>query len=150
MAAARNRIISWNTVYHPGELVVKGYRDGKEVTQYTLHTTGKATAIKASVYKDKLINESGSLQQIEVTFADEKGQKVVEGDNAVTVSVTGAAALKGIENSDANDVSDYHAATRKAKHGELIVYVQPPAKGGAWEVKLESPGMEPVVLKFSK
>lgn len=148
MAGARNRILFWNTVYHPGELTVKGYQDGKEVTQYTLHTTGKATALKARVYKDKLIDKPRCLQQIEVAVTDEKGQKVVTADNAVTVSITGAASLKGIENSDANDVSDYHAATRKARHGALIVYVQPTANSGAYEVKLESPGMEPVVLRF--
>jgi hypothetical protein len=146
MADAHNRILFWNTVYHPGELVVKGYNDGKEVTQYTLHTTGKAAAIKASVYKDKLIDQPGCLQQIEVAITDEKGEKVVDAENAITVHVTGAATLKGIENSDANDVSDYHAATRKARHGALIVYVQPAANGGAYEVKLESPGMEPVVV----
>ena len=154
MADAPKRILFWNTVYHPGELMVKGYQNGKQVTQYTLNTTGKATAIKANVYKERqdkgtpLITDSNCLQQIEVAITDEKGQMVYAADNAVTATVTGGAVLKGIENSDANDVSDYHAATRKANHGVLIVYVQPPPKGGAYEVKLESPGLEPVVLKF--
>ncbi|MBO9204393.1 MULTISPECIES: sugar-binding domain-containing protein [Niastella] len=148
MADAHNRILFWNTVYHPGELVVKGYREGKEVTHYILNTTGKATAIKATVYKDPQIYGVQRLQQIEVAITDEKGQQVYEADNAVTVSVTGNAVLKGIENSDAYDVSDYHAATRKVKQGRLIVYVQPTLPGGAYEVKLESPDLEPVKLSF--
>ncbi|MFL5743075.1 MAG: sugar-binding domain-containing protein [Niastella sp.] len=155
LADAHSRILFWNTVYHPGELVVKGYQNGKQAAQYTLSTTGKATALKATVYKERqdqwapIIRDSNCLQQIEVAITDEKGQKVYSAENAVTVSVTGAATLKGIENSDANDVSDYHAATRKAMHGALIVYVQPTSSGGAYAVKLESPGMEPVVLKFN-
>jgi hypothetical protein len=149
MADAHNRILFWNTVYHPGQLVVKGYQNGKEAAQYTLQTTGKATAIKANVYKDKLIAQPGSLQQIEVAIIDEKGRKVYEAENDITVSVTGSAMLKGIENSDENDVSDYHAATRKAKNGQLIVYVQPPVKGSPYEVKIASPGMQPVILKFN-
>ena len=126
------------------------------MTQYTLNTTGKAAAIKATVYKEKyvkwlapIINDSNSLQQIEVAITDDKGQKVYSAENAITVQVTGAARLKGIENSNANDVSDYHAATRKAKHGALIVYVQPASATGTYEVKLESPGLEPAVLKFN-
>ena len=60
-----------------------------------------------------------------------------------------AAALLGLENSDANDVSDYKANIRKARHGTLIVYVKPASKGGVYEVKLESASMEPVVLLFN-
>jgi hypothetical protein len=149
MVDAKNRILFWNTVYHPGELIVKGYKDGKEVAQYSLNTTGKASKIAASIYKDPLINARTGVQQIEVALTDNKGQKVYDAEDAITVSIKGAATLPGIENSDANDVSDYKAKTRKAKHGKLIVYVQPPAKGGAYEVKLEAAGMEPVVLLFN-
>jgi hypothetical protein len=149
MADARNHMLFWNIVYHPGELTVKGYQNGKQAAQYSLNTTRKASAIKANVYKDPLIDKPGCLQQIEVAITDDRGQKVYAADNAVTATVTGGAVLKGIENSDANDVDDYHAATRKARHGALIVYVQPPPKGGSYEVKLESPRLEPVVLKFN-
>jgi hypothetical protein len=148
MADAKNRILWWNTVYHPGELVVKGYKDGKEVAKYSLNTTGKVKNIAATVYKDPLIDAKTGVQQIEVALTDDKGQKVYDAENPITASVTGPATLLGIENSDANDVGDYRAATRKAKNGVLIVYVQPKAKGGAYEVKLQSPGVEPVVLKF--
>lgn len=148
MADAKNRILWWNTVYHPGELVVKGYKDGKEVAKYSLNTTGKVKNIAATVYKDPLIDAKTGVQQIEVALTDDKGQKVYDAENPITASVTGPATLLGIENSDANDVGDYRAATRKAKNGVLIVYVQPKAKGGAYEVKLQSPGVEPLVLKF--
>ncbi|OQP44532.1 beta-galactosidase [Niastella yeongjuensis] len=149
MADARNRILFWNTIYHPGELIVKGYREGKEVTQYKLNTTGKPATIKTTIYNDSQIDLYGRIQQIEVAITDEKGQKVYGADNAITVSVTGKASLKGIENSDANDVGDYHAATRKAKNGALIVYVQRKLAQDKYEVKLESPGLKPVVLKFN-
>jgi hypothetical protein len=149
MADAKNRILYWNTVYHPGELVVKGYKDGKEATQYSLNTTGKATKIAAGIYKDALINARTGVQQIEVALTDDKGQKVYDADDAVTVSIKGPATLLGLENSEANDVSNYKAATRKAKNGTLIVYVHPPVKGGVYEVKLEAAGMEPVVLVFN-
>jgi beta-galactosidase len=149
MADAKNKILFWNTVYHPGELIVKGYKEGKEAATYSLNTTGKATKIAAGIYKDPLINVRTGVQQIEVSLTDDKGQKVYDADNAITVNIKGAATLLGIENSEANDVGDYKANTRKAKHGTLIVYVQPPAKGGAYEVKLEAAGMEPVVLLFN-
>jgi beta-galactosidase len=149
MADAKNRILSWNTVYHPGELIVKGYNKGAAVAQYTLNTTGQATKIKATVYKDPMIDERNGVQQIEVSLTDEKGQTVYDADNAITVQVTGPATLLGIENSEANDVSDYQSGTRKAKHGVLIVYVQPKEKNKSYGIKLESPGLEPVTVKFN-
>jgi hypothetical protein len=147
MADAKNRILWWNTVYHPGELVVKGYQHGAVVTQYTLNTTGQATAIKATVYKDALIDEPACVQQIEVTLTDSTGKTVYDADNAITVHITGAATLLGMENSDANDTGDYKSSTRKARNGRLIVYVQSAEKNKAYEITLESPGMEPVVVK---
>jgi beta-galactosidase len=149
MADARNRILWWNTVYHPGELVVKGYKEGKEVAQYTLNTTGKAAAIKATVYKDPMINAVSGVQQIEVTLTDDKGQRVYDADNTITVNVTGSATLLGIESSDANFVGDYKSNTRKAKNGVLIVYIQPTDKSNPYEVNLESPGLGPSVLTFN-
>ena len=82
-------------------------------------------------------------------LTNDKGEKVYDADNPITVTVTGEAKLLGIENSDANDVSDYHATTRKAKHGNLIIYVQPQVKsdGGSYTIKLESLGMEPVSIR---
>ncbi len=93
MCRCKNRILFWNTVYQPGELVVKGYKDGKEATQYALNTTGKATKIAASIYKDALINARTGVQQIEVAITDEKGQKVYDADDAITVSIKGPATL---------------------------------------------------------
>ncbi|THU39293.1 DUF4982 domain-containing protein [Niastella caeni] len=149
MADARNRTLWWNTMYHPGELVVKGYNEGKEAAQYTLNTTGKASAIKATVYKDALINERTGVQQLEVLLVDEKGQYVYDADNDITVSITGPATLLGLENSDAHDVGDYQASTRKARNGRLIVYVRPPVKSNAYEITIASPGLEPVTVKLN-
>jgi hypothetical protein len=149
MADAPNRILWWNTVYHPGELIVKGYKEGKEVAQDILNTTGKVAAINAIVYKDPLIDAVSGVQQIEVILTDDKGQRVYDADNTVTVRVTGSATLLGIENSDANYVEDYHAPARKAKNGVMIVYIQPTDKSYPYEVNLESPGLGPTVLTFN-
>ena len=146
MADAKNRILWWNTVYHPGELVVKAYNKGAEVAQYALNTTGKATAIKMNMYKDPLITSLTRVQQIEISLTDDKGQLVYEADNPVTVSITGTATLLGIENSDANDTGDYRSNTRKARNGRLIVYVQLAEKLEGYSIKLESPGLQPAIF----
>jgi hypothetical protein len=133
-------------VYHPGELVVKGYNKGAEVAQYALNTTGKATAITINMYKDPLITSRTRVQQIEVSLTDDKGQLVYDADNPVTVNITGTATLLGIENSDANDTGDYRSNTRKARNGRLIVYVQLPEKLEGYSIKLESPGLQPAIF----
>ena len=149
MADAKNRILWWNTVYHPGELVVKGYKGGAEVTQYRLNTTGKATAIKATVYKDPLINAHTGVQQIEVALTDSTGKTVYDADDAITVRIAGPATLLGLENSEANDTVIITPIQGKRNTAGLIVYVQAAEKNKAFEVTLESPGKEPVTVTFN-
>ncbi|MEO6547225.1 MAG: sugar-binding domain-containing protein, partial [Ferruginibacter sp.] len=56
------KILYWDIVYRPGKLMVKGTRGDKEVSN-TLNTPGKVELLKATVYKDELIEAQSGFKQ---------------------------------------------------------------------------------------
>lgn len=148
LAGAANKVLSWDMAYQPGELIVKGFNDEKEVSADTLATTGTAAAISAHVYSDGLIDARSGLKQIEVRLTDDKGRLVYAADNELTVEVSGDAKLLGLENSNPNMVDDYKSNKRKAMNGSMIIYVQPGKSKKAFQVNITSPGLQPASLQF--
>lgn len=148
LAAAANRILTWNLLYQTGILTAKGYRQGREVASYTLQTTGEASTIKAVVYTHPLIKKRGSLQQIAVSITDAAGNLLYAPGNTITVTVSGKAMLKGIENSNLSDTTLYQSNSKKVTNGPLMVYVQPPADGSAYTVSFTAEGLPVTTLKL--
>ena len=144
LAAAKGRVLSFHTVYQPGELTVKGYENGKESCTYVLHTPGKAAAIRAAIYKDPLIGGRDRVQQIEVTMTDKEGRALYMADQQIKVKVTGAARLIGIENGDLSDVGDYRSDEKRLVNGRLLVLVRTTIPGGLYRVELSAAGVPSV------
>lgn len=147
---SKNRILSWDLVYKPGELKVKGYQNGKELTTCSLLTPGKVHTIKAQVFKDVMIDANSGIKQIEITLNDLQGQTVYESEHEVTVMVTGDADLLGLENGSSTDVAGYQSIKTKSMNGRLIAYVRAGNKDKTFAIKIASPGIQPAILHFNK
>jgi hypothetical protein len=100
------------------------------------------------VYSDPLIQAATGLKQIEIRLTDSNGKQVYNASNRITISIKGNATLLGLENSDANDVEDYHSGNIKAMNGQLIAYVLPGKEGRPFEVEIQSPGLKTARLSF--
>jgi beta-galactosidase len=150
LASSTNRALVWNTVFEPGLAVVKSYKNGNQVATDTLFAVGAAIAVRAGLYKHSLIDSKKGWKQVIVNIVDEKGKALLSPGTVVTVEVNGKAVLKGIENSSLNDTTDYKLNNKKVVNGPLIVYIQPPADGSAFEVLFTSPGLTPARLRFGK
>ncbi|MEO6546863.1 MAG: beta-galactosidase, partial [Ferruginibacter sp.] len=126
---------------------VKGTRGDKEVSN-TLNTPGKVELLKATVYKDELIEAQSGFKQIEISLTDATGELMYDAENEVSVKVTGDAALLGLENGNSNDVSSYGSGKTKALKGKLIAYVLGGDNHGAFDIEVSSPGLQPELLHF--
>lgn len=146
LADARGRVLVFHTLYQPGVLTVKGYKNGKECCSHVLYTPGTASAIKAVVYKDPLISPRDRVEQIEVALTDKEGHPLYHEDREVTVKVTGAARLLGIENGDLSDVGDYHSDKKRLVNGRLLVLVQTQAPGALYRVQVSVDGLPSAVV----
>lgn len=62
----------YQTIYRPGELLVKSYKDGKVIGENTLCTAGTAKELKVE------ISEGEQLIFVQITVLDEKGNVVFE------------------------------------------------------------------------
>lgn len=142
------RIITWNVVHQPGELLVKAYRDGAEAAHYTLETAGAPFAIQAKADRSSFDHRTRQVAHIEISIVDEKGVPVYGADNPVTVRVEGPARLLGLESGSIVSHEDYTAPQRKVYRGKLLAYIQSQPGAGAVKVTLTSPGLKPQVIEI--
>jgi beta-galactosidase len=137
-STARARVPSWEVDYQPGELTVKGYNNGIEVSTSSIKTAGEAYQLKAIPDNVLLRSKATGLSQVEVYITDKNGNPVFAANDEVKVSVTGPAKLLGLESGSTDSHENYQADQRKALHGRLLAYIQTTGKPGSVRVMLSA------------
>ena len=149
MSDAKNsRILTWQTIYQPGELTVKGYKNGIEINQQTIKTAGEPYAIKVVTDRTALQYNKKAMAHIEITVVDKNGNPVYNNDNEIIISIEGPARLLGLESGSAVSHEDYKANKRKLFNGQLLAYVQAGKGIGPIKVKITSPGLQEKIIEF--
>ncbi|HEX3024452.1 MAG TPA: DUF4982 domain-containing protein, partial [Chitinophagaceae bacterium] len=146
---ANDAILTWRTKYETGKIEAKGFIAGKHVIDTVLFSENKPEYLQAVVFSDSLIDKKDEhVEQIEIYVKDKNGNIVADADNEITVKTSGSAVLMGLENGDANNVTNYHSHTMKAMNGKLIGYVR---VGGKEKSKIEivCNGMKTVFIEFN-
>jgi hypothetical protein len=146
--AKDTRVLTWLTVYEPGELICKGYKAGKQVNEYKIKTAGEPFAIKAVSDRSKLQREQKELGHIEVIVVDKDGLPIHNASNEITVSIEGPATLLGLESGSSVSHEDYKAGKRKLFNGKLLAYVQAKKTGGKIKLTLSATGLKDAVVSF--
>ena len=145
----KSGIIYWDIPYQDGELRAEGCDEsGKVLSTYTIKTSGRPYALRATVDKDVLSPDKATAH-VTIEVVDEQGTIVKLGDSEVTCEVEGPARLLGLEGSNNSDMSDYTDNRHRVYYGRLLAYVQTTGEKGEIRVKLTSPllkGTE-VILK---
>ena len=139
LSDASNKVITWKTIYEPGELSVKGYNEGKAVANYTLKTAAQATQLNVAVDRTSLPASTHSVVHVAIHATDAAGITVPAADNEVTITIDGPARLIGLESGDLSSHEDYKASKRKVYHGKLLAYIRG-TKPGLVKVTISSPG----------
>ncbi|NCD72438.1 DUF4982 domain-containing protein [Mucilaginibacter sp. R11] len=143
------QIPSWNVEYQPGELLVKGYKDGKQVSDFVLKTASNAAAISASADRVSLPGLKKGISQIEVQVTDQNGVPVYTADNEIEVEISGSARLLGLESGSSSSHENYQGPKRKTIHGKLLAYIETSGKPGDVEVRFSSPGLSTATVKLN-
>jgi beta-galactosidase len=148
LADAPEKVIIWDVVYHPGELFVRGFKNGHEATHYTLKTSAEVYAIKSVADRSFFEANKKQLAHIEIEIVDKDGVPVYNADNEITVNVKGPAKLLGLESGSLVSHEDYKSNKRKALNGKVLAYIQSQQKAGAVKVTITSPGLQTKVIEF--
>lgn len=146
---AANHMPAWNVSYEPGEVLVKGYKNGKIAATYVLKTAGEAAALNAVADHTTFEGPGKHLSQIEVTVTDKNGVPVYAAENEIAVAITGKARLLGMENGSTTSHENYQAPKHKALHGKMLLYIETNGQPGPVVVKCSSAGLKPCEVKIN-
>lgn len=149
-----NLYLSWSVPYEDGTLTAVAYDANDEVIQktsgrHTVRTTGQAASLQIEADRANLTADDKDLSYIKISVLDANGQLVETADNEVTVTVSGAGRLLGMDNGDPVDHTTYDAGRRKAMAGQLIAIVQADKVGGTINVQVAAEGLTGQQLTLS-
>ncbi len=120
---AQTGIIYWDIPYQDGKLEVKAMdKNGKQVSQYAIQSSGRPHAIKVISKSNAL--HPGGVAQVAIQVVDEQGVPVMLSDEEVTCHIAGDAKLLGLEASNNSDMSDYTDNKQRVFYGRMIAYIK--------------------------
>lgn len=117
----RNWYLTWeNVIYEPGEVMARGYKDGKEVMAKTVRTTGTPHKIDLIPYKDRIMTGDTAILNVRVT--DRDGRTVPTADPVIFFTVEGGQFL-GTGNGNPGSHESDKIPVRRAFNGlcQLLV-----------------------------
>ena len=148
----KNGIIYWDIPYKAGELkAVSMDKDGKDVAEYKIETSGRPYAIRATFdnAQGAVADESiDGINHLLIEVVDEEGRLVRLADNNITCFVAGAH-LMGLEGSDNTDMGNYRDNRQRVHNGRLLAYIRNPRKSGDVTIRLSSSLLKGCEVKYS-
>ena len=135
--------------YRAGTLVAECIADGAVAARTSLKTAGKPSAIRLTPDRTALRANTGDMSFVVIEVVDKDGNVVPVADNALSVTVTGAATLQALGNADIKDDDPYFDNTHKAWKGRALAAVRSSGKKGQATVKVSSPGMQSKTIKLT-
>ena len=135
--------LMWDDVeYQPGELKVVAYNtEGQTVAEKTIHTAGKASAIRLTPDRNVLKADGEDLCFINVSLTDKDGNPVPCDSRLVKVKVNGAGAFKAIANGDPTCLESFQQPQMHLFSGQLTVLVQSSTTPGEITVEVSGKGV---------
>jgi hypothetical protein len=141
LSDAPDRVISWYFPFEAGNVTAKAFIKGTEVSKYQLQTVGAPAGFLADIDKESLKNE-GELIHVPIEVVDKDGNIVSNAINTISIDVTGAGELSGVESGNLDGEVDLKSHSRKAFNGKLLAFIQPLQKKGNITINISAQGLE--------
>jgi len=138
--------LSWTVKYAPGTLSAKGYRDGKEVAQDQVQTTGDPSSIALKADRTQIHADRQDVSVITVSALDAEGRAVPTAQNEITFTVSGPGKIIGVGNGDPSSHEPDKASKRRLFNGLAQVILQSNSEPGRIEVTATADGLQPATL----
>jgi hypothetical protein len=144
----QNKTANWRIVFQPGELLAKGYNNGREVTQQKLVTAGEAKAIQATSDRLNLSIHRDSIAHVAIRLVDKHGIIAPQADDEIEVVVTGPGEVVAMESGDLSSHESYRAPKRKAYRGAALAYIRARGKGRI-TIEIKVKDLQPVSIQIT-
>ncbi len=137
-----NLHLVWRLSYVPGTLKAVGRTSGKDVLIKEIQTAGKPAKIVLIPDRKTIHADGRDLSFVTVQILDANGVLCPLADDLVRFEVTGAGALKAVDNGLQTSHESFQAKQRKAFHGLCLAVVQSAEKPGKILLKASSEDLE--------
>ncbi len=134
----------WKVPYAPGELTACAYDEaGREIARESRKSFREAVKLSLHADKKRIKGDGRDLAFVEIGALDSDGNPVENAANEITVRVSGAGYLAGLDNGDSTDTDAYKTDTRRLFSGKLLAVVAAAARAGKIYITACSKGLEP-------
>lgn len=140
----------WKVPYQKGIIMAVAYDENDEVIARDSRSSfGDAARTVLISDKQTMRADGRDLIFIDITAVDESGNPVENANHRVTVKVTGAGRLVGLDNGDSKDYDSYKGISRRLFAGRLLAVVASNGKAGDICVTVSSEGLPDAQLMLS-
>jgi beta-galactosidase len=142
-------LAKWAIPYACGVLEARAYDEGGKVIAIDrAESFSDAVSLELRPNKTTLAANGVDLAFIEISVKDERGRAVQNANNRVSVKVSGAGRLIGLDNGDSADADQYKGTSRRLFSGKLLAVVASTGKPGAIQIEVSSVGLKPAALRL--
>ena len=135
-------MVTFEVPYSAGTLEARASNGGKEVARFDVETTGAPAAIRLTPDRQSLAGDGYDAQPITVEVVDAKGLVVPTADVPVTFTLSGPAAIIGLNNGDPTNHEPEKGTQHSTYHGLAQIIVQSELAGkGKLTLHATSPGL---------
>lgn len=128
--------------YSRGELLAIAYDDnGNELCKDVISSFTDAAQLRLTPNKTELSANGCDIIFVDISAFDKDGTFVANANNRVTVSVSGAGRLIGLDNGDSTDYDQYKGVSRRLFSGKLLAMIGAKNTGGDIKVRVISAGL---------
>lgn len=142
--------LEWNDVkYEKGELQAIGYREGVQVVQKKVETTGEPYTFKIETDKSILQSDNQDVVHLTISVVDKNGLPVPNANTTFNLKLSGNAKLLGIDNGDPLFVGDFkQTGNRTLFNGLALAILQSTRKKGVVEVEVSGGNIRTASVKI--
>src|SRR5690606_37622013 len=132
--------LRWDSVaYHPGDLKVIAYKNGKQWAESIVKTTGKPAKLSLISDVQEIKTDGKDLTFITVEIQDQNGLMIPNSKNLIKFSIDGPAEIVATDNGDPADLTSFASTARKAFNGLCLVIIKGKiGESGIAKLKAES------------
>ncbi|MGN0666112.1 MAG: glycoside hydrolase family 2 TIM barrel-domain containing protein [Huintestinicola sp.] len=136
--------------YTKGELCAIAYDEKEnEIARDVIRSFGDTARLVLTPDKTEFKADGTDLVFIDISAFDKDGEFTANANNRVTVSVSGAGRLVGLDNGDSTDYEQYKGTSRRLFSGKLLAIVAAKTTAGEVTVKVTSPDLPESVITLT-
>lgn len=142
-------MVSWQVPYRPGKLEAIGYRNGKEVSRFSVETAGTAVRLRLTPFREALDNSGTDATPVTVEALDAAGRHVPDVNLPVSFRINNTGQIIGLGNGNPNSHEPEKGNRQSLFNGLAQVIVQPfKGETGSLVLQATAPGLEQATLSI--